>query len=44
VSDALKAMGYTISVEENMGDVNAIHIDPATGKITGSQDMRRYTW
>ncbi|MBQ7169989.1 MAG: gamma-glutamyltransferase [Synergistaceae bacterium] len=36
----LVGMGYTLSLQPFMGDVNAIMIDPETGKITGSHDSR----
>lgn len=36
----LTGMGYTLSLKPFMGDVNAIMIDPETGKITGSHDSR----
>jgi gamma-glutamyltranspeptidase/glutathione hydrolase len=41
VSDKLTSMGYNVSVQEPMGDVNAILIDPQTGAIYGSHDPRR---
>ncbi|MDR3165027.1 MAG: gamma-glutamyltransferase [Synergistaceae bacterium] len=41
VSDKLAGMGYTVSVQEPMGDVNAILIDPETDEIYGSHDPRR---
>jgi gamma-glutamyltranspeptidase/glutathione hydrolase len=41
VADKLEAMGYKVSVQEPMGDVNAIIVDPATGAISGSHDPRR---
>ena len=40
-ADKLEAMGYKVSVQEAMGDVNAIIVDPATGAISGSHDPRR---
>ena len=36
----LVGMGYKISLQPFMGDVNAIMIDPETGEITGSHDTR----
>ncbi|MDR1472827.1 MAG: gamma-glutamyltransferase [Synergistaceae bacterium] len=41
VSDKLTGMGYNVSVQEPMGDVNAILIDPETGAVCGSHDPRR---
>jgi gamma-glutamyltranspeptidase/glutathione hydrolase len=41
VSDKLKALGYDVSEQGPMGDVNAILIDPETGKIYGAHDPRR---
>jgi gamma-glutamyltranspeptidase/glutathione hydrolase len=41
VSDKLTGMGYKVSVQEPMGDVNAILIDPETGAVYGSHDPRR---
>ena len=38
--EELVRMGYTLSLQGFMGDVNAIMIDPETGKITGSHDTR----
>lgn len=38
--EALTEMGYKLSLKPYMGDVNAIHIDLRTGKITGSHDSR----
>ncbi len=34
-------MGYKITKEPYMGDVNAIMVDPKTGKIIGSMDTRK---
>jgi len=36
----LAAMGYKLAQKSNMGDVNAIIIDPKTGDISGSHDPR----
>ena len=36
----LVGMGYKLSLQPFMGDVNAIMIDPETGEITGSHDTR----
>ncbi|MCH3950002.1 MAG: gamma-glutamyltransferase [Acidaminococcus sp.] len=36
----LEARGYHLTVKPYMGDVNAIIIDPETGKMTGSHDSR----
>ena len=38
--EKLVDMGYTLSLQPYMGDVNAIMIDPETGKITGTHDTR----
>ncbi len=38
--EELVSMGYKLSLQGFMGDVNAIMIDPETGKITGSHDTR----
>ena len=38
--EKLVSMGYKLSVQPYMGDVNAIMIDPDTGKITGTHDTR----
>ena len=38
--EKLVSMGYTLSLQPFMGDVNAIMIDPDTGKITGTHDTR----
>ena len=38
--EKLVDMGYTLSLQPYMGDVNAIMIDPDTGKITGTHDTR----
>lgn len=40
VSNNLASMGYTIVVKGNMGDVNAIVVDPTTGVLYGSGDSR----
>jgi gamma-glutamyltranspeptidase/glutathione hydrolase len=40
VESALRRMGYAISLQKPMGDVNAIMIDPRTGAVTGSGDPR----
>ncbi|EHQ0901565.1 gamma-glutamyltransferase [Campylobacter jejuni] len=37
----LEKMGYKITKEPYMGDVNAIMVDPKTGKIVGSMDTRK---
>ncbi|MCR6594902.1 gamma-glutamyltransferase [Campylobacter insulaenigrae] len=41
VENNLVKMGYTISEQPYMGDVNAIMIDPKTQKIVGSMDTRK---
>lgn len=41
VQNNLEKMGYKITKEPYMGDVNAILVDPETGKITGSTDPRK---
>ncbi|MDR1050922.1 MAG: gamma-glutamyltransferase [Deltaproteobacteria bacterium] len=41
VSDKLVEMGYNVSVQDVMGDVNAIWINPETGAVLGSHDPRR---
>ncbi|WHN18410.1 gamma-glutamyltransferase [Campylobacter jejuni] len=41
VQNNLEKMGYKITKEPYMGDVNAIMIDPKTGKIVGSMDTRK---
>jgi gamma-glutamyltranspeptidase/glutathione hydrolase len=41
VEEKLAGMGYNVSVQEPMGDVNAILIDPQTKEIFGSHDPRR---
>ena len=38
--EALVGMGYKLSLQPFMGDVNVIMIDPDTGVITGSHDSR----
>ncbi len=38
--DKLVGMGYKLSLQPYMGDVNAIMIDQDTGKITGTHDTR----
>ena len=38
--EKLVGMGYKLTLQPYMGDVNAIMIDPETGKITGSHDTR----
>jgi gamma-glutamyltranspeptidase/glutathione hydrolase len=40
VVTALGAMGHTIQVQEDMGDVHAIMIDPTTGLRLGASDPR----
>ncbi len=40
VALALEAMGYTLAVRDDMGDVNAILVDPETGVVYGSHDPR----
>ncbi|HDZ5145742.1 TPA: gamma-glutamyltransferase [Campylobacter jejuni] len=40
VQNNLEKMGYKITEKPYMGDVNAIMIDPKTGKIVGSMDTR----
>lgn len=40
-TEKLKAMGYTLSVQSDMGDVNAILVDQASGLMTASGDPRR---
>ncbi|RQD68570.1 gamma-glutamyltransferase [Campylobacter hepaticus] len=37
----LEKMGYKITQKPYMGDVNAIMVDPKTGKILGSMDTRK---
>lgn len=41
VQNNLEKMGYKITKEPYMGDVNAIMVDPKTGKIIGSMDTRK---
>lgn len=41
VQNNLEKMGYKITKEPYMGDVNAIMVDPKTGKIVGSMDTRK---
>ncbi|MDR3280463.1 MAG: gamma-glutamyltransferase [Synergistaceae bacterium] len=41
VADKLTAMGYKVSIQGPMGDVNGILVDPETGAIYGSHDPRR---
>lgn len=41
VQNNLKKMGYKITKEPYMGDVNAILVDPKTRKIIGSTDPRK---
>lgn len=41
VQNNLEKMGYKIIKEPYMGDVNAIMVDPKTGKIIGSMDTRK---
>ncbi len=41
VKDNLEKMGYKISEQPYMGDVNAIMIEPQTGKILGAKDTRQ---
>ncbi|EGQ5601146.1 gamma-glutamyltransferase [Campylobacter jejuni] len=41
VQNNLEKMGYKITKEPYMGDVNAIMVDPKTGKIVGSMDSRK---
>jgi gamma-glutamyltranspeptidase/glutathione hydrolase len=41
VADKLTALGYKLSEQEPMGDVNGILVDPKTGEIFGSHDPRR---
>ncbi|BEJ60021.1 hypothetical protein B10172_00430 [Campylobacter jejuni] len=41
VQNNLEKMGYKITKEPYMGDVNAIMADPKTGKIVGSMDTRK---
>lgn len=41
VRAALEARGHTIEVRGVMGDVQAIYVDPATGRLTGAADPRR---
>ena len=40
VRRALEAMGHTVAEREDMGDVHAIWIDPATGVRYGASDPR----
>lgn len=40
VEARLREMGYAIEVKKPMGDVNAILVDPESGKVTGSRDPR----
>jgi gamma-glutamyltranspeptidase/glutathione hydrolase len=41
VADKLGVMGYKVTVQDPMGDVNGILVDPETGEILGSHDPRR---
>lgn len=41
VQNNLEKMGYKITKKPYMGDVNAIMVDPKTGKIVGSMDTRK---
>ncbi|EAH5888969.1 gamma-glutamyltransferase [Campylobacter jejuni] len=41
VQNNLEKMGYKITKEPYMSDVNAIMVDPKTGKIIGSMDTRK---
>jgi gamma-glutamyltranspeptidase/glutathione hydrolase len=41
VAEKLTGMGYDVSEQEPMGDVNAILVDPETGTVYGSHDPRR---
>lgn len=41
VQNNLEKMGYKITKKPYMGDVNAIMVDPKTGKIIGSMDTRK---
>ena len=41
VSEKLTDLGYNVSEQGPMGDVNAILIDPETGAVYGSHDPRR---
>ena len=38
--DSLLATGYSLSLKFYMGDVNAVLIDPQTGEVAGSHDLR----
>ncbi|HEX5236496.1 MAG TPA: gamma-glutamyltransferase [Silvibacterium sp.] len=38
--DALRAMGYTVNVEEPWSDGECIEVNPKTGEIEGGQDKR----
>ncbi|MDR3562269.1 MAG: gamma-glutamyltransferase [Negativicutes bacterium] len=40
VINSLSAMGYTLTVKEPMGEVNAILVEPKTGLLTGARDPR----
>ena len=40
-SELLKTMGYNLSVQPDMGDVNAIMVDQESGLMTASSDPRR---
>ena len=40
VVHALEALGHTTRVDSDMGDVQAIAIDPATGLRLGASDPR----
>jgi len=40
VVTALEAMGHSVTVGDDMGDVHAIMVDPATGLRLGASDPR----
>jgi gamma-glutamyltranspeptidase/glutathione hydrolase len=40
-ADQLRDMGYTLTEQSYMGDVNAVMADPTTGRLTGVEDPRR---